>query len=261
MTKQKVFFVVFIIIIPSLTIIFSKQLQNGLLFSSDLVKLSFGYIKESLESTIDKHFEQSQTIEKLKHENATLKKEALLYQSYRFKLDSLLNALNPKLKSDTNITLLKSTSYVYFGDLHRIWLDGFVFEPERIYGLMQNNYAIGIAYLKEERAYGVLFGDSDCSFSVYIGKNKVAGIAIGKNDKQMDVKYIPSWIKVNLGERVYTSGLDGIFTPNIPVGKVVSIKKFGEYQRATIDVHANIKNIEYLYLVAQGEDVHISDAQ
>ena len=62
-----------------------------------------------------------------------------------------------------------------------------------------------------------------CSF---IGNSKGSGILTSKqsDDKLLQVKFIPIWANINIGDEVITSGLDNIFYEGLRVGKVVEIK-------------------------------------
>ena len=63
------------------------------------------------------------------------------------------------------------------------------------------------------------------------------------------VDFIPSWIKVQEGDNVITSGLDNIFFEGIEVGVVESIIDKDGYQRATVRPSADTLHPEYFWVV------------
>ncbi|TNF55927.1 rod shape-determining protein MreC [bacterium] len=65
--------------------------------------------------------------------------------------------------------------------------------------------------------------------SVRIQSSRVEGILEGKGDNKCSLKYVPQDVQVSEGERVITSGLDGIYPEGLQVGYVTNVmKKAGE---------------------------------
>ncbi len=97
-------------------------------------------------------------------------------------------------------------------------------------------------FLKIISLYGYLLSNKKSSFSVYIGKDRINGIAQGIGGNGVVIKFIPRWSEVKVGDIVTTSGLDNIFFPNIPVGKITSVKTLARYKEATIKPFADLSH-------------------
>ncbi len=81
---------------------------------------------------------------------------------------------------------------------------------------------------KNGKRIGLLNGNKDCTYAVFIGNERNPGIATS-NDESSDllsVKFIPVWADINVGDEVITSGMDNIFYEGLRVGKVVEDKRF-----------------------------------
>jgi rod shape-determining protein MreC len=65
-------------------------------------------------------------------------------------------------------------------------------------------------------------------------KEKLEGLLTGNNSTICNFKYLMENKPVKIGDRVITSGTDGIFPPYLPVGKVVKVEK--EYLTQIVEV-------------------------
>ena len=112
-------------------------------------------------------------------------------------------------------------------DSNRLWIDMPMSDSDKIYGLVYNNYAMGIAIAKDGRALAILNADQDSAYSVHIGKKRVLGMVGGYVNKQSDdiwIQFISIWANIKVGDEVVTSGLDNIFFKGIKVGRIKSIE-------------------------------------
>ncbi|HSR73967.1 MAG TPA: rod shape-determining protein MreC, partial [Sulfurovum sp.] len=61
--------------------------------------------------------------------------------------------------------------------------------------------------------------------------------------------FIPKWHKLNVGDKVITSGLDGIFFANVPVGIVTKIEVQSSYTVAYIKTYSDVFHPETFFLI------------
>lgn len=170
-------------------------------------------------------------------------------------LSTFANQLNMILEDKNStlyypqISLVKAISFVQISNYTKIWLSfSGALAGTRNQGLIFQGYTAGIAVVKDGRLMGILQGDEDCTFSVYVGKKKIPGVAQGRNGRVV-VKFIPKWEKINVGDEVLTSGLDEIFFSGVPVGRVVSVLSEDMYQSAELETFAKINIPSYMYLI------------
>lgn len=57
-----------------------------------------------------------------------------------------------------------------------------------------------------------------------IGESSALGVVAGSSKKDLlEMKYVPGYIPVEVGQMVYTTGQDGIFPPGLKIGEIVSV--------------------------------------
>jgi rod shape-determining protein MreC len=74
----------------------------------------------------------------------------------------------------------------------------------------------------------ILITDVNSSVAVRLQSSRVEGILEGSGSDKCYLKYIPQDVDVRIGDRVITSGLDGIYPEGLEVGYVTNIEKKGE---------------------------------
>jgi rod shape-determining protein MreC len=96
---------------------------------------------------------------------------------------------------------------------------------------------------------------------VYIGASKAPGIALGHKQSEMMVKFIPKWHNIEVGEKVFTSGLDDIFFANIPVGIVSKVEVQSSYTVAHIKTYSDIFHPKTFFLIYNSTPTLTEDFQ
>ncbi|MDR3177477.1 MAG: rod shape-determining protein MreC [Campylobacteraceae bacterium] len=243
--KLKVFLLITVLTIISIN--YSDGLRG---FSGDIsafIVRTYADLKDDISDSVNEYFDQRDEIRVLKGKNIELEKKVLEMTAVSDKLNEMLkeanlSRYNPKAK------LIRALSYANLGDYNKIWLDFDDFDTSKIYGLVHGGYTAGIVTNSNERALALLQYDPKSTFSVYIGKNRIKGIAFGANDK-MEMRYIPLWTEPKEGDEVVTSGLDNIFFEGIKVGRVISVQKDESYFMAIVEPYANIDVPSFFHVV------------
>jgi rod shape-determining protein MreC len=71
-----------------------------------------------------------------------------------------------------------------------------------------------------------LLTDRNQTLSVELRRNGVRAIAYGAGrGAALELRYLPAAIDIQDGDPVVTSGLDGVFPPGLPVGRVVAVSR------------------------------------
>ncbi len=92
----------------------------------------------------------------------------------------------------------------------------------------------------------ILVTNVNSSIAVRIQPSRIDGILEGRGDNRGYLKYVPQEADVKVGERVVTSGLDGIYPEGLLVGDVTSVKKVGRelFQLIEVALAQNLNTIE-----------------
>ncbi|BCX78696.1 rod shape-determining protein MreC [Campylobacter sp. 19-13652] len=201
-------------------------------------------------NTLKQHFYQAEHIAQLEAKNAELERDSELLGTFATELNNLI-AANTQSEFKPEVTLSRVLGYASISDYTKLWLEIFRgFSSDKIYGLISDGKTLGIAIEKDGRPLAILQNDPKSSFSVYIGKNRVPGVASG-NRSGVVVKFIPKWLDVKQGDEVYTSGLDGIFFTGVPVGQVVKVTDENSYQEALLKPYNDLFAPSYLYVITK----------
>ena len=238
----------------------STQVHSKVLYISDGVKSAVFNLHNNVVNFITRHFNQASQIKHLTNELKN--KEALEYQLKTLSNDynHLLNTVHSNLTPLTpNLQLVRTISYAKLNDYYKIWIESKIdstWQEDKIFGLMHNNQAKGIVIFKNNRLIGYLNGDAKCNYSVIIGEHKLPGIAKKGNDGAFVVDYIPLYPKVKIGDKIYTSGHDEIFHPNLYVGEVLEVKLSQGYQIAIIKPENHEISL-YYWLINRTQDSKI----
>ncbi len=251
-TKFITFFLLFVILI-ALILHNKNDLINSNL-QSKLSPLKGLYVStiDGIKNSFEDHVDQKNSIEQYKKENEELKlqlSDQLNYIDESKKLYKVFPALK-KIKLNKNIDVVQTISYIKFNNFSQIILTKpDKLEENRIYGLIQNGVVGGVARVENNQLIGYLPNDDKSRFSVFIGNANAPGIAIGSGSKYTTVQFIPKWFNVKVGDKVVTSGLDGIFYGNIPVGIVKQVELQGNFKVAHVDIYSDAYNPKIFFLV------------
>lgn len=244
------FIFVFLFIIAGLSYLFKidELLVNKFAFFND-IKISYINKVINISTTIEKHFDQANTIEKLKAENSELKEYKILYATAQSQLNTLKEFLaNVDIpENKAKIELVRVLSYINYNDFTKVWLDKKI-DDESIFGLIADNYSAGIVVNKNGRAVGLLNGNKDCSYAVFIGEGKAPGIITASdNQDELQIKFIPIWANISKGDEVITSGMDNIFFEGLKVGRVTEVTNLADMKIATVKSYVNVLKKKYFY--------------
>lgn len=238
------------------------ELQARFLPLTTNIRLIFFGATDGVRDALELHSSQAETIASLKAENAALKEAALLYKSSLREMGYKQNIADYEANgSNVLIQSSKALSYSNLPNLYRLWID---FKPRqndandvlKAYGIIYpaknkiDSVACGIAIKNSSRGFeAYLNGDSKCSYGVFIGKSKAPGILYGRNQDKLIVKYIPTWMEINQGDEVITSGLDNIFFEGVRVGSVKSVTSNSSYKEALVEGYYKPLSPNYFYVI------------
>ena len=250
--KTRIFIIIILLLILAVLLGRNNQkLEYALLNLVNPIKQNYKLLTQDLENKSQSYLFQQETIEKLRKENRILRQKMLEQVHYIKQIKDIYDVL-PQLKRQPikNISIVETISYIKLNSFSRILLTkpkGL--KPNKLYGLIQGTVAAGISQVVNNQLYGYLTSDPKCRFSVVVGKNKVPGIAIGVKQNEMVVKFIPKWHKIQKGDRVVTSGMDGIFFADIPVGIVTKVELQSAYTVAYIRTYSDVYHPKTYFVI------------
>lgn len=246
------FFTIFIVfVVLCLGIGLVKPVRQYALDLSFKIKTFYDNKKENVSSFMENYTNQANRIKEMRDKISQLEEQSIKYEALKAEYNSLYYSLDiERHYIDPDVHLVRAISYANLGIYTKLWINYNVpVNEKKIYGLIKDGYAIGIAKWKDNHILGILNGDLDCSYSVYIGENRVPGILRSIEGVGIVIDYIPAWQIVKSGDIVKTSGLDGIFFEDVQVGILGNVKYENGYLRAEITPYNFSNKLSYLWLV------------
>lgn len=246
--KPLFFFVIFLV---ALFIFFKidRTLSEGVLFLGNKVKGKVLDFQEWITETYRLHFDQARLLQSLLYQEKEIERLRLSNIQLQAEFDLLRKFYDIPSPPLTHIYPTRMISYKEFGNYFRIWLEEYSQTRDGFFGLIVGGHVAGIAKKDEDqRMVGYLNGDPLCSYGVYIGKNQAPGI-IRSQGNVLIADFIPLRSKIEIGDEVVTNGLDEIFFPNIPVGKITKINEENGYLNAEIAPYAHQTDLGYMWLL------------
>ncbi len=246
--------VIITILLLVLTVLLTRNdehISDTLLSVINPIKQNYKNLTQDLEDKSQSYLFQKESIERLSRENRILRKRLLEQTHYIKQVKNIYDVL-PKLSRLPihNISIAETISYVKLNSFSQIILT----KPkdlaeDKLYGLIQGTVVAGTAKVHNNQLYGYLTSDDKCRFSVFIGQEKAPGIAMGLEKNKMIIKFIPKWHKVQTEDKVVTSGLDGIFFADVPVGIVTKVEVHSSYKVAHIKTYSDIFHPKTFFLI------------
>lgn len=94
----------------------------------------------------------------------------------------------------------------------------------------------------------LLLTDINSKIPVMVEKTRVRGILSGDNTPMPKMIFIPLNADLNVGDRIVTSGVAGVFPAGLPIGRVVSVDK----SEIRVKSFSNLEQLDYVKLVNYG---------
>lgn len=225
---------------------YSNTIKSSLYSTTNSINDFFKSFYTTIVDFKYQHFNQLEIIKKQTKTIKKLEQQVYLINYYEKEL-SKINKF--QFLQSEKLILVKTKSLVNLSNNSKVWLSGFDnFQKDKIYALIYNGFAAGIAINNDDRLEGLMLNNKSTSFTVYIGDVQKIGIIFGKKEK-MKVKFMPLTYKIKIGDFVYTNGLDGVFIDGIKVGKVSKILKYNDYQDVEVEPFVDFNNPDYFYLI------------
>jgi rod shape-determining protein MreC len=101
----------------------------------------------------------------------------------------------------------------------------------------------------------LLITDSRSAVDSLFQETRESGITVGTGENICEMKFVPISAKVNLGDKVLSSGLGGVFPKGLVVGTVVDIVKKSQelFQDIMVAPSADLSNVEEVIVLLSNQ--------
>tara|TARA_B100001250_G_C19775002_1_gene779127 strand:+ start:732 stop:1571 length:840 start_codon:yes stop_codon:yes gene_type:complete len=251
-TQQR--FSLFILIIISVFLLFIESIESkplnflrsiikdAIYRGSVIVSSPVKGIEAAFEGAIN-HITLYSDYEKLKKENKELKSKVLNSEFLTLENSQLKEIIGEQVDSSSKLV----TSKVML-DKQSPYLNSFTLNNGSNKGIKK-----GMAVLDGKNFIGrivdvnyfssrvLLVSDLNSKIPIIVEPNGYHGILSGHGKKEPTLEYLPENSLVENGNKIFTSGKEGIFSPGIPIGEIKIIEK-----KVTVDLFSDLTQIGYV---------------
>jgi len=181
--------------------------------------------------------------EKLKKENVELKNQLADSEFLALENSQLKEIIGEQIDSDSNYV----TSRVML-DKQSPYLNSFILnsgsnkEIKKGMAVLDGKNFIGrIVDVNYFSSRVLLISDLNSKIPVIVQPDGYQAILSGRGTKNPVLEYLPKNNSIEIGNKVYTSGKEGIFSPGIPIGEI----KF-ENEKINVNLFSNLTQITYV---------------
>jgi len=116
---------------------------------------------------------------------------------------------------------------------------------------------VGRVILPTARAAKVqLIIDRNAAAAGLVERSRAQGVVVGTGTDRMRFEYVPGTADLKTGDRVVTSGMDGIYPKGFVLGQIESIERTaGEFSTVLIRPAVNLSALETVLVVTSGTEM------
>jgi rod shape-determining protein MreC len=116
---------------------------------------------------------------------------------------------------------------------------------------------VGRVILPTPRAAKVqLIIDRNAAAAGLVERSRAQGVVVGTGSDRMRFEYVPGTADLKVGDRVVTSGMDGIYPKGFVLGQIESIERSaGEFSNVLIRPAVNLSALEAVLVVTSATEV------
>jgi rod shape-determining protein MreC len=185
--------------------------------------------------------------DELRHQNDRLKLEVTQLQSRVAEAARLETLLNFR-ESHQQIPMLGArvigasadsasrTIYLDRGERDGVQKNMGVITPDGIVGKVIETFS--------NTSQVLLLTDKDSGVGAMLAESRIQSPVGGTGEPRLEMKYVANDDKVEMGERVVTSGMDRIFPRDLPVGTVAEVKAGNPFKMIRVQPAANLERLE-----------------
>ncbi len=243
--------IVLLIVIAISFLLISYQLKGSVNFGK-IHFLQFSYTINSIKNFFSDVLYLREENKKLKEELYNLKLQTKSYQELTDENKRLKNLLNLKETRRDIIAIAKVIKKGSNKFVKTIWIDKGQNDGIKInMPVLTYRGLIGkIIHTADNFSEVILLTDPNFSAAVRLERTRAEGVLSGTGLNICVLKYLPLEEEVLIGDRLVTSGTDGIFPEGIMVGAVKSInKKKGLFQYIEVIPFQSELNIEEVAVI------------
>ena len=122
-----------------------------------------------------------------------------------------------------------------------------VITPDGVVGKVQRAF--------EGSSQVLLITDEESGVGALLENSRIHGVLRGQNSSRLKLNYVLNDEKVQVGERLFTSGEDKVFPKGLPIGTVIETAPAQDFKKIIVEPSARIDRLENVLIVIHGREV------
>jgi rod shape-determining protein MreC len=100
--------------------------------------------------------------------------------------------------------------------------------------------------------------DSDAAAGVLVERSRAQGVLVGTGADRLRLDHVPATADVKIGDRVVTSGIEGIYPKGFAIGQIESFeRRAGEFNAVMVRPAVEFSNLEAVLVVTSSPQTDI----
>lgn len=129
-------------------------------------------------------------------------------------------------------------------------------------GVITPDGAVGkIIEVYRDNAQVLLLTDKDSGAGAMLVATRTQSPVRGDGDPTLAMSYISNDEKVNVGDKVVTSGMDKIFPRGVPIGTIVTVKAGNTFKQIRVKPAANLERLEEVVVLLTQQPVEFASEE
>lgn len=184
----------------------------------------------------------------LREENAELKRqltEANELEIDNLRLKNLLNIKDGTVSTITASRIVSDSNSPFFKSM--LINSGTSEGVEKGHAVVNEEGVIGRTInVARNSSRVLLLNDINSRIPVKFAETGVNVILAGDNSQRLQIEFMPPEERAAIGDLVLTSGMGGVFPPDLPVGRVSEISALGEI---SVEPEVNLDRLNYVSVI------------
>jgi rod shape-determining protein MreC len=93
--------------------------------------------------------------------------------------------------------------------------------------------------------------DRNAAVAGLVERSRAQGVVVGTGENRLEMEYVPGTADIRVGDRVVTSGIDGIYPKGFLIGQIESVQRgAGDYTKVVVKPAVELSELEAVLVVS-----------
>jgi len=104
--------------------------------------------------------------------------------------------------------------------------------------------------------------DRNAAVAGLVERSRAQGVVVGTGENRLEMEYVPGTADIRVGDRVVTSGIDGIYPKGFLIGQIESVQRgAGDYTKVVVKPAVELSALEAVLVVSSPQQSKTEDRE